>query len=111
MADDIEITVVLTDEEFDAYREWKAQSDINIRDTATTRLLRLLLGQLEETLEEAAFPPVKAEEDDTCPLCIGTGIPQSGPPDVGFCSACKGTGVKKAERDPDDYDPPDDYDY
>lgn len=44
------------------------------------------------------------EEDGTCPSCQGTGIPQSGPPDVGHCSACGGSGQREREdgRDPED---------
>lgn len=111
MADDIEATVILTDEEVEAYREWAKAPPGKARVEAGNQLLSLLLDQLGDYFDRVVEDEDEPEEDDrTCPLCIGTGIPQSGPPDVGFCSACKGTGVRKAERDPDDYDPPDDFD-
>lgn len=63
----------------------------------------------EEDPDDDGNDPVdpEDEEDETCPLCIGTGIPQHGPPDVGFCSACGGSGVKKREPSEEDFDPPD----
>lgn len=104
MADDIEVTVVLTDEEFRAYRKVTETHHESFLDAVKAELLDLLLIQLEEPLERGAYPEAEPEEDDTCPSCIGTGIPQLGPPDVGFCSACRGTGVKKVEQN--DFDPP-----
>lgn len=45
----------------------------------------------------------KREDDDRdCPDCRGTGIGH-GPPDVSRCMCCRGSGVRKQERDPDDW--------
>ena len=107
MANDIVATVILTDEEVEAYQAWeKAQGDTRVRETAGVRLLGLLLEQLSDYFNRAVEDEPE-EEDNTCPLCIGTGIPQSGPPDVGFCSACGGSGERKREPSEDDFDPPD----
>lgn len=110
MADDIEVTVVLTDEEIEAYRAWRDAPRGEVRTSSGLGLLALLMNQLEDALVEACSgdeADPEEEEDNTCPLCIGTGIPQSGPPDVGHCSACGGSGVKKREPCEDDFDPPD----
>lgn len=45
----------------------------------------------------------RADDDDGCPTCAGTGIGQSGPPDSSFCHDCRG-GVRRPVRDPDDDD-------
>jgi hypothetical protein len=51
------------------------------------------------------------EEERTCYSCRGTGIPQHGPPDVGRCSTCGGSGEIVPEQDYDDYEPDEpDYD-
>jgi hypothetical protein len=105
MASDIEATVILTDEEVEAYQAWKGASPGKFRESACAKLLGLLLDQLSDYLDRAEED--EPEEDNTCPLCIGTGIPQSGPPDVGCCSSCGGSGVKKREPCEDNFDPPD----
>ena len=50
--------------------------------------------ELEEVAFECPYCEGKGLQDDDCPICIGTGIPQFGPPDRGGgCSHCRGTGV------------------
>ena len=45
----------------------------------------------------------KREDDERmCRDCHGTGIGH-GPPDVSRCGRCGGSGIRKRERDPDDY--------
>jgi hypothetical protein len=51
------------------------------------------------------------DEEPACGACAGTGMPQFGPPDVGRCSACGGSGVAPdREPDYDDYDDDMDFD-
>lgn len=52
--------------------------------------------------------PEPEPEDDMCPTCAGSGMPSSGPPDVGCCRDCRGSGVRRAPREPDSN--PGDYD-
>lgn len=56
---------------------------------------------------------IPEEVDHHCTLCSGTGMSNSGPPDVGCCSSCGGTGVKRPKNDDyyDDYYDDFDYDY
>lgn len=36
---------------------------------------------------------LETEEPDMCSHCNGTGMAMHGPPDVGSCSACRGSGL------------------
>lgn len=38
-------------------------------------------------------------QNPTCVQCEGTGMPSTGPPDVGSCSVCGGSGVLKRARE------------
>ena len=49
------------------------------------------------------------EEDNYCSSCAGTGMPSSGPPDVGCCSSCGGSGIAASTVDVDDFEYDDDY--
>lgn len=51
--------------------------------------------ELDEGRCEACLNP-------TCPTCQGSGMPSSGPPDVGSCSACGGSGELSFARENDD---------
>jgi len=41
-------------------------------------------------------------QNTTCETCMGSGMPSTGPPDVGSCSACGGSGERKRTRENDD---------
>jgi len=42
------------------------------------------------------------DEPLACGSCSGTGMSTSGPPDVGRCWRCRGTGIAPVDRDEDD---------
>jgi hypothetical protein len=68
----------------------KAKNDVGIDD---------LFDEVDEIVDDEDY-------DDTCRTCDGTG---EGMYDGASCRSCGGSGVEKRERDPDDFDEPDDY--
>lgn len=52
----------------------------------------------DRTPDDGGEPPM-------CSHCSGTGMPMFGPPDVGHCSSCGGSGIDRSYDDGrDDYD-------
>ena len=69
----------------------RAKNDVGIDD---------LFDEVDEIVDD------EDEYDNTCRTCDGTG---EGMYDGASCRSCGGSGVEKRERDPDDFDEPDDY--